>query len=159
MHLPWPFYEYGNDLKKGLNRKMRAPWALFAPVREATDQLTDQDLRVHLSNSKVLPALCYAAVTWAGTVAKSRKLLITRRALERSLLKDRRTLYPAGFRSSEQCSVFAIQQNIFQKLSTVGDAKCPRGRPPTRWGNVTATRMDQQRAQLDKDLVNVAHET
>ncbi|KAK6764808.1 hypothetical protein RB195_024943 [Necator americanus] len=28
------------------------------------------------------------------------------------------------------------------------DAKRPRGRPPTRWGDVLATRMDQLRAQL-----------
>ncbi|KAK6744592.1 hypothetical protein RB195_011364 [Necator americanus] len=37
-----------NDLKEELNRRMRAAWAAFAPVREATDQLTDQDLRAHL---------------------------------------------------------------------------------------------------------------
>ncbi|KAK6766567.1 hypothetical protein RB195_026072 [Necator americanus] len=34
-----------NDMKKELNRRMRAA---FAAVREATDQLTDQDLRAHL---------------------------------------------------------------------------------------------------------------
>ncbi|KAK6735303.1 hypothetical protein RB195_018477 [Necator americanus] len=28
------------------------------------------------------------------------------------------------------------------------DGKCPRERPPTRWGDVFATRMDQVRAQL-----------
>ncbi|KAK6760837.1 hypothetical protein RB195_022051 [Necator americanus] len=50
-----------NDLKEELNRRMRAPWAAFAAVREATDQLTDQDLRAHLFDSTVLPALCYAA--------------------------------------------------------------------------------------------------
>ncbi|KAK6736836.1 hypothetical protein RB195_019496 [Necator americanus] len=34
-----------NDLKEKLNRRMRAAWAAFAAVREATDQLRDQDLR------------------------------------------------------------------------------------------------------------------
>ncbi|KAK6749450.1 hypothetical protein RB195_001825 [Necator americanus] len=29
------------------------------------------------------------------------------------------------------------------------DAKHPRGRPPTRWGDVFVTRMDQLRGQLD----------
>ncbi|KAK6743168.1 hypothetical protein RB195_010436 [Necator americanus] len=47
-----------NDLKEELNRRMRAVWAAFAPVREATDQLTDQDLRAHLFDSTVFPALC-----------------------------------------------------------------------------------------------------
>ncbi|KAK6744830.1 hypothetical protein RB195_011506 [Necator americanus] len=43
--------------KEELNRRMRAAWALFAIVREATDQLTDQDLLAHLFDSTVLPAL------------------------------------------------------------------------------------------------------
>ncbi|KAK6738098.1 hypothetical protein RB195_020292 [Necator americanus] len=30
-----------NDLKEELNRRMKAAWAAFAAVREATDQLTD----------------------------------------------------------------------------------------------------------------------
>ncbi|KAK6726997.1 hypothetical protein RB195_004977 [Necator americanus] len=60
-----------NDLNEEVNRRMRAAWAAFAAVREATDQLTDQDLRAHLFDSTVLPALCYAAETWADT---SRKL-------------------------------------------------------------------------------------
>ncbi|KAK6756574.1 hypothetical protein RB195_014786 [Necator americanus] len=91
-----------NDLKEELNRRMRAAWAAFAAVREATDQLTDQDLRAHLFDSTVLPVLCYAAETWADTAAMSRKLLTTHRALERCLLKfNRRTQHLAGLRSSD----------------------------------------------------------
>ncbi|KAK6761907.1 hypothetical protein RB195_022847 [Necator americanus] len=90
-----------NDLKEELNRRMRAAWAAFAAVREATDQLRDQDLRAHLFDSTVLPALCYAAETWADTAATSRKLLTTHRTLERCLLKfNRRPQHLAGLRSS-----------------------------------------------------------
>ncbi|KAK6764576.1 hypothetical protein RB195_024775 [Necator americanus] len=59
-----------NDLKEELNRRMRAAWAAFAAVREATDQLTDQDLRALLLDSTVLPALCYAVETWADIAAR-----------------------------------------------------------------------------------------
>ncbi|KAK6765759.1 hypothetical protein RB195_025585 [Necator americanus] len=52
-----------NDLKEEPNRRMRAAWVAFALVMEATDQLTDQDLRTHLFDSIVLTALCYAAET------------------------------------------------------------------------------------------------
>ncbi|KAK6745850.1 hypothetical protein RB195_012145 [Necator americanus] len=52
-----------NDLKEEPNRRMGAAWAAFATVREATDQLTDQDLRAHLFDSTIFPALCYAAET------------------------------------------------------------------------------------------------
>ncbi|KAK6737191.1 hypothetical protein RB195_019717 [Necator americanus] len=52
-----------DDLKEELNRRMTVTWAAFAPVREATDHVTDQDLRAHLFDSTVLPGLCYAAET------------------------------------------------------------------------------------------------
>ncbi|KAK6750214.1 hypothetical protein RB195_002295 [Necator americanus] len=91
-----------NDLKEELNRRMRAAWAAFAAVREATDQLTDQDLRAHLFDSTAPPGLCYAAEMWANTAATSRKLLTTHKALERCLLKfNRRIQYLAGLRSSD----------------------------------------------------------
>ncbi|KAK6757187.1 hypothetical protein RB195_015171 [Necator americanus] len=91
-----------NDLKEKLNRRMTAAWTAFAAVRKATDQVTDQDLRAHLFDSTFLPALCYAAETWADTAATSRKLLTTHRALEICLLKfNRRTQHLAGLRSSD----------------------------------------------------------
>ncbi|KAK6736407.1 hypothetical protein RB195_019219 [Necator americanus] len=90
------------DFKKELNSRMRAAWTPFAPIKEATDELTDQDLRAHLFDSALLPALCYAAETWVDTVATSSKLLTTNRALERCLLKfNRRTQHLTGLRSSD----------------------------------------------------------
>ncbi|KAK6763423.1 hypothetical protein RB195_023937 [Necator americanus] len=80
-----------NDLKEEMYRRMRAAWAAFAPVMEATDQLTEEDLRAYLFNlfnSTVLPALSYAVEMWADTAATSRKLLTTHRALEKWLLKS-----------------------------------------------------------------------
>ncbi|VDM76022.1 unnamed protein product [Strongylus vulgaris] len=53
-----------NDLEEELNRRQRAVWAAFGPLKEATDQLTEPQLRIHLFDSTVLPALCYAAETW-----------------------------------------------------------------------------------------------
>ncbi|EYC04292.1 hypothetical protein Y032_0088g2124 [Ancylostoma ceylanicum] len=61
-----------NDLKEELGRRRRAAWAAFEPLREATDQLTDHELRVHL--------LCYAAETWPDTAATSNSLSTVQRA-------------------------------------------------------------------------------
>ncbi|KAK6736953.1 hypothetical protein RB195_019570 [Necator americanus] len=98
----WTFYEHGKRLKEELNRRMRAAWAAFTAVSDATDQVTDQDLRAHLFDLTILPALCYAAEKWAETAATSRKLTTTHRALERCLLKfNRRTQHLAGLRSSD----------------------------------------------------------
>ncbi|KAK6758057.1 hypothetical protein RB195_015708 [Necator americanus] len=163
-----------NDMKEELNRRMRAAWAAFAAVREATDQLTDQDLRAHLFDSTVLPALCYAAETWADTAATSRKLLTTQRALERCLLKfNRRKQHLAGLRSSDFRGMSRLRDpaeyvsktkhsragHIMRRIDDrwtkrtlvwiLRDAKRPRRRLPTSWGDVFATQMEQLRAQLE----------
>ncbi|KAK6762260.1 hypothetical protein RB195_023104 [Necator americanus] len=82
---------------------MRDAWVAFAPVREATDQLTAQDVRAHLFDSTFLPALCYAAETWIDTGATSRKLLTTHGVLEKCFLK--RAKHLAGLRSSDSRTV------------------------------------------------------
>ncbi|KAK6747825.1 hypothetical protein RB195_000799 [Necator americanus] len=147
-----------NDLKEELNRRMRAAWATFAALREATDQLTDRDLRAHLFDSTVLPALCYAAEI----------------ALERCLLKfNLCTQHLAGLRSSDLRGMSRLRDpaeyvseakqrwagHIMRRIDDrwskrtlewiPRDAKRPRWRPPTKWGDVFATRMDQLRAELD----------
>ncbi|KAK6765586.1 hypothetical protein RB195_025475 [Necator americanus] len=164
-----------SDLKEELNR--RAAWAAFAAVREATDQLTDQDLRAHLFVSTVLPSLCYAAETWADTAASSRKPLTTHRALERCFLKfNLHIQHLARLRSSDLRGMSRLRDpaeyiskakhrwagHIMRRIDDrwtkrtlewiPRDSKRPRGRPPTRWGDVFATRMDQLRAQLDTAL-------
>ncbi|KAK6759565.1 hypothetical protein RB195_021255 [Necator americanus] len=142
-----------NDLKEELNRRMRAA---FAAVREATDQLTDQDLRAHLFDSTVLPALSYAAETWADTAATSRELHTTHRALERCLLGMSRLRDPAEYVSKAKHRWAGhIMRRIDDRWTKrtlewiPRNAKRPRGRPPTRWGDVFAARIDQLRAQLD----------
>ncbi|KAK6757724.1 hypothetical protein RB195_015501 [Necator americanus] len=163
-----------NHLEKELNRRMRVAWAAFTVISEATDQQTDQDRRAHLFDSTVLPALCYAAVTWADTAATSGKLLTSHRVLERCLRKfNRRTQQLAGLRSSDLRELSRLR-GLVEYISKAKrrwagyimrrtddswtkrtperiprDAKRPRGRPPTRWGNVFTARMDQLRAQLD----------
>ncbi|KAK6755616.1 hypothetical protein RB195_014158 [Necator americanus] len=168
-----------NDLKGELNRRMRAAWAAFASAREATNQLTDQDLRAYLFDSTVLPALCYAAETWVDTAAASRKLHTTHRALERCLLKfNRHTLHLAGLRSSDSRGMSRLNDSaeyiskakyrwaghIMRRIDyrwtkrtlewIPRDAKHPRERLPTRGDDVFATRMDQLRAHLDSLKLN-----
>ncbi|VDM76102.1 unnamed protein product [Strongylus vulgaris] len=50
-----------NDLKEELNKRQRAAWTTFGPLKEAINRMTDTGLRANLFDSTVLPALCYAA--------------------------------------------------------------------------------------------------
>ncbi|KAK6733980.1 hypothetical protein RB195_017634 [Necator americanus] len=119
-----------NDLKEELNRRMRAAWAAFAAVREATDQ----DLRAHLFDSTVLPALCYEAETWADTAATSRKLFTTHGALERCLLKfNRRTQHLVGLRSFD----LRVMSRLRDPAEYVSKAK-------NRWAGHLVRRIDDR---------------
>ncbi|KAK6742771.1 hypothetical protein RB195_010189 [Necator americanus] len=100
MYIPRTFYERGKRFEGRTEWKDRAAWAAFAPVTKATNQLTDQDLRAHLFDSKVLPALCYA--DHGRHRCHVRKLLATHRALERCILKfNQHTQHLAGLRGSD----------------------------------------------------------
>ncbi|KAK6742575.1 hypothetical protein RB195_010062 [Necator americanus] len=120
-----------------------------------------------------LPELCYAAEMWADTAVTSRKLITTHRAVEKCLLKfGWRTQHLAGLRGSDLRGMSRLRdpaeyvskakhrwaghmRRIDDRWTKrtldwiTRDAKRPRGRPPTRWGDVFATRMDQLRAQVD----------
>ncbi|KAK6741808.1 hypothetical protein RB195_009591 [Necator americanus] len=143
-----------NDLKEELNRRMRAAWAAFAAVREATDQLTNQDLRAHLFDSTVLPALCYAAET--GQTPRPRRTQHLAGLRSSDLRGMSRLCDPAEYVSKAKHRWAGhIMRRIDDRWTKrtlewiLRDAKRPRGGPPTRWGDVFAARMDQLRAQLD----------
>ena len=53
-------------------------------IKEATDQLLDPDLRAHLFDSTVLPALCYAAETWPDTSFTTKSAVYTQSSREMS---------------------------------------------------------------------------
>ena len=59
-----------NDLDDELIRRSRVAWTVFGPLREATNYLTNSELCAHLFDTTVLPALCYAAETWADTTLR-----------------------------------------------------------------------------------------
>ena len=150
-----------NDMKEELDRRRRAAWAAFGPLKEVTDQLTDPKLRAHLFDSTVLPALCYAAETWTDTSATSRTLRTTHRALERSLVKiGRLSQRLHGLRSSDIRKLSHLRdpeiQTTIAKHRWAGhimrrtddrwtkrtvewtprEYKRPLGRPPKRWADV-----------------------
>ena len=51
-----------NDLDDGLKRRRRAAWTAFGPLKEATGNLTNPELRAYLFDATLLTELCYAAV-------------------------------------------------------------------------------------------------
>ncbi|EYC30135.1 hypothetical protein Y032_0005g2468 [Ancylostoma ceylanicum] len=122
-----------SNLKDELDRR-RAAWAAFGPLREATDQLADPDLRAHLFDSTVLLALCYAAETWADTAATSKTQRSIHRALERSLLRcSRRTQHQAGLRSSD-----------LRQISRLCDPEEYVSKTKHRWAGHTMRREDDR---------------
>ena len=52
-----------NDLDNEMSRRSRAAWAAFGLLREATDYLTNLELRAHVLDATVFSALCYVAET------------------------------------------------------------------------------------------------
>ncbi|KAK6754583.1 hypothetical protein RB195_013526 [Necator americanus] len=130
-------------MKEELNRRMRAACTAFVPVREATDQLTD--LRAHPLDSTVL----------SGSVTQ-RRLGQTHTTASRSSQLQLKRKVPSEYVSKAKHRWAShIMRRIDDRWTKrtlewiLKDAKRPRERPPSRWGDVFATRMDQLTAQLD----------
>ena len=166
-----------NNMKEEMDRRRRAAWAAFGPLKEATDHIVDPKLRAHLFDSTVLPALCYAAETWADTTTTSRNLRTTHRALERSLLKlNRHSQRLAGLRSSDLRNQSHLRDpetytaiakhrwagHIMRRTDdrwtkrtvewTPRECKRPLGRPPKRWADVFVAKVNQLHSQLATSL-------
>ena len=54
-----------NDLVPELRRRKRAAWNAFKSVKEMVKRMKNLQLRTHLFDSTILPALTYASETWA----------------------------------------------------------------------------------------------
>ena len=52
-----------NTLDEEISRRIRAGWAAFHNIREVLATLSDQKMQAQISDSCVLPALCYATET------------------------------------------------------------------------------------------------
>ncbi|KAL6730717.1 hypothetical protein Aduo_001667 [Ancylostoma duodenale] len=79
-----------NDLTGEIGRRRKAAWAAMDMIRERTSQIRVSKLRVHLFDSTVPPALCYANGTWTDNRNISMAMRTTHRALERCLLETNR---------------------------------------------------------------------
>ncbi|EYC10850.1 hypothetical protein Y032_0053g2325 [Ancylostoma ceylanicum] len=153
-------------LRRSLNMENDLSSA-FGPLGEATDQRSDHELRARFSDSTVLPALCYVAEMWSDIAATLKSLRIVHRGLERFLLRyNRRTQLQAGLRSSDFRRISLLydpaeyvskakhrwgghimrREDGRWKRRTLEwiprETKRHRGRPPTRWADDFAARMD-----------------
>ncbi|VDM66478.1 unnamed protein product [Strongylus vulgaris] len=69
---------WNEEKKEEPNKKQKAAWAAFGPLKEVTDELTDPKLQAHLFDSTFLPALCYVAA-WPKSAATSHSEQLTER--------------------------------------------------------------------------------
>ena len=74
------------DLQKEINNRIKCGWAAFKKVETViTSKNVPKNIKAHLFNSNVLPALIYAAETWSTTSRVEKKLVTTQRAMERRI--------------------------------------------------------------------------
>ena len=143
-----------NDIAKEISRRRQAGWLKFNQEREVLKSDLDQKRKAEIFNSTVIPAMIYGSETWATTAAEERKLEVTVRAMERSVLgislrqrvPNEEIRRQSGFRD-------IVDEIRKSKLSWAGHVsrmrddrwtskvlhwyprgvKRPLGRPPKRW--------------------------
>ncbi|KAJ1374090.1 hypothetical protein KIN20_036686 [Parelaphostrongylus tenuis] len=84
---PWEFTVHGKQYEGENRQKKESSMGSNQASQRSHRPTNGPKLRAHPFDSTILPALCYAAETWADTSTTTRLLRITHRALEQYLLK------------------------------------------------------------------------
>lgn len=154
-----------NDLMPELRRRRRAGWAAFGTIRHVMEATRDANLKAHLFNSNVLPALSYASETWALTKVHENKIKVIQAALERRLVgltlwnQRRLNLHNEDVRNRSQVKDMMVhvdeakhnwaghvmrrrddRWSAATQLWIPRHIRRPLGRPPIRWGDSLSER-------------------
>ncbi|VDM58419.1 unnamed protein product [Angiostrongylus costaricensis] len=91
-----------NDLAPELNRRKRVAWEAFKSIGEVVRKTKNSQLRAHLFDSTVLPALTYASETWSMREQHERSFSFIEHEVERTTLGASRIEQVGdGIRSSD----------------------------------------------------------
>ncbi|KAE9414907.1 hypothetical protein Angca_009206, partial [Angiostrongylus cantonensis] len=136
----------------------RAAWGAFKSIEDVVKRIRKNELRAHLCDSAVLPALTYASETWLLRKQDEKSLGVVERAIAMTMLVVCRfTQVRDGIRSSDLRQRSTIKDAVLyakqSKIRWAGhvmrmndnrwtravsdwiprDVKRTAGRPPTRW--------------------------
>jgi hypothetical protein len=121
-----------SDLDGEISRRARAAWTAFNNIGDVLKKLKNPRLRADLFNAAILPALCYASETWAGTKAQYNRLRTVHRALERKLM---------GYTIRRQRAE-GVTSDDLRKRSQLEDPICYAKKSKHRWAGHVARRTD-----------------
>jgi len=121
-----------SDLNGEISRRARAAWTAFNNIGDVLKKLKNPRLRADLFNAAVLPALCYASETWAGTKAQYNRLRTVHRALERKLM---------GYTIRRQRAE-GVTSDDLRKRSQLVDPICYAKKTKHRWAGHVVRRTD-----------------
>ncbi|KAK6736712.1 hypothetical protein RB195_019421 [Necator americanus] len=117
-----------NDLTPELGKRRRVAWGAYESIEDVVKKTRNTQLRAHLFNTTVLPALTYASETWAFRKQEENAVSVIERAIERVMLGvSRFTQVRDGIRSS-----------LLRQRSKIRDAAAFAKESKIRWaGYVT----------------------
>nr|XP_026485065.1 uncharacterized protein LOC113392732 [Vanessa tameamea] len=75
-----------SNFEKEVNRRIQLGWAAFGKLRKIFSSHIPQCLKIKVFDQCVLPVMTYSSETWSFTMGLIRRLKVTQRAMERSML-------------------------------------------------------------------------
>ncbi|VDM62524.1 unnamed protein product [Angiostrongylus costaricensis] len=158
-----------NDLAPELSRRKRAAWGAFKSIEDVVKRTKNTQLRAHVFDSKVLPALTYASETWPLRKQDEWSLSVIECAVKRAMLRIYCFIQVREeIRSSDLCQRSKIRDTVvYVKLPKtrwtghlmrindnrwtravsdwiLRDVKRTVGRPPTRWSEFFTKSLEER---------------
>uniref|UniRef100_A0A0K0DB83 Reverse transcriptase domain-containing protein n=1 Tax=Angiostrongylus cantonensis TaxID=6313 RepID=A0A0K0DB83_ANGCA len=146
-----------NDLAPELSRVKRAAWGAFKSIEDVVKRTKNTQLRAHLFDSTVFPALTYASETWSLRKQDERSLSVIERVVERTMLGvSRFTQVRDGIRSSDlrqrskiKDAVLCAKQSKMRWAGHVMRMSDTDGREPLVTGFLSISNVLQEDHRLD----------
>nr|CDJ83065.1 endonuclease-reverse transcriptase [Haemonchus contortus] len=132
-----------NDLAPELCKRKPAAWGAFKNIEGVVKRTKNMQLRAHLFDAAVLPALTYVSETWTVRKQDEHAVSVTQHALERTMLGiSLYTQVQKGIRRSELRQRTKIRDAVEYAMKSKIRHQTTPGRPPTRWSDFFTKALD-----------------
>ncbi|VDM28347.1 unnamed protein product [Toxocara canis] len=120
-----------HDMSGEISRRIRAGWKCFVDMKEVLTAKLEPDIQAKIFNTTVVKTMTYGSETWSVIKSKKERLAVTKRAMERRMLRFSLRDHITNDKIRNETKVADVDEECWRnKLRWAGHVACIRD---NRW--------------------------